>query len=85
MSTSHISETPGARRVGNAWVIPATPCDDLCLRCGMDTQQDKSPYPYPLHENGVDYFLCWDCGPSEWQQEVIDWEATICEADRLLS
>jgi hypothetical protein len=65
------------------------PQDDLCLRCGMDTQADDSPYPYQLpHDGSLDttqFFLCWDCGPSEWQAELIDWEATIPEEDRLLS
>jgi hypothetical protein len=66
--------------------ITLPPRDDHCLRCGADVQDDAVPYHHALgKDNGVEYLLCRDCGPSEWQAEIVEWEQTIPEEDRLLA
>jgi hypothetical protein len=67
-------------------LIQLPPRDDHCLRCDTDVRDDAVPYWHDLHdESGTVYVLCWDCMPSEEQAEIIEWEATIPEEDRLLS
>jgi hypothetical protein len=82
MSISHI---PGARRVGNCWVLKAPPKDPLCLRCSVDVDDDEAiPYYTPCMDNGTEYVLCFDCSPAEWRAEIIEFEQGLDEDERYL-
>jgi hypothetical protein len=74
------------RREGRALIVKVPSMDPLCLRCSCILDDDAIPYCYSLGlENYMEYRLCWHCAPGEWQAEVIAFEATIAEEDRLLS
>jgi hypothetical protein len=82
MSIGHITLKDEAVTRSGLRIVQLPLRDGHCLRCDGS---DEEPYTHTLGtEQGVERWLCWDCAPSEWQHEVIAWEHTILEGDRLL-
>ena len=68
---------------GVVQIIPAMPHDPLCLRCGRYVPTDCG-YVYEVFEGRTSYVMCWDCAPSEWQVEMVDYDATLPKDERAL-